>query len=299
MFSGFYIGNRIVSESGWPSSVLVTLCLFQSCYTSNKGGALFVSTATMISVSYSMFVECEASNGGGVYATNCVGFNISDTCFYTCKSTYGQAMSISLQSTNMKVFLDYVSYSWCSNESTIVRYHSTEFYTCQLRMSSVNGSYNYLDRWGSGAFCSGVGNLIQYSTFISSIGSNVLGYHHDVTSNKGDFNFLNIINNTRGSSNTLGTFNNYIATTIDNCICKSNSHTVLLYSHSGSIVVKNSVIDVISGNNYQTTNVIIGQTETFVLSFISTNNCFLYRITQNHDSPFMRKLPLILILCFD
>jgi len=275
--------TTVASSASWIPLIEIQLCVFSICISSSNGGAIFCNHNTQMNITDCSFIGCEASGnrGGGIYFATGKGFDARSVCFYKCKSYFGQALSITLEALSCISNLNFVSYSLCSDDINIIRFHSVEISGSKSTFSNVNGSKNYLEKWGTGAACSGADNMIKFCDFCDSIGSYIIGYGNPQKTTNGFIDSNNFVNNSRGPSNALGTFDNYIVMRINNCIMKSNTHNVLFFSNNGgSFIISNSVIDIVSGSNYELISNHIGTSNMLSNEFLNTIFCPFHNIKQ-------------------
>jgi hypothetical protein len=230
-------------------NVYVHDCLFQSCSSSSRGGAISCdSSVYKLLVYQASFISCTTSNscGGGVYFSSttygeCIfsricGFNCSST--YSSGSSYGQFAYISIK--NDATYKNHVNDSSITHSLGVSTYSFDALYirSGNILFPSVNITNNVCEYYvafrvfptmGTGSpisetFC------ISYSSIVNN--TNIKYYGCLVFDKSGSterVNTCNVLNNKQTSS-SCGTFYVFANLHIENsCILGNNDNNVVFY----------------------------------------------------------------------
>ena len=132
-----FTASQRFNETG--DSILISRCLFDSCKSNNRGGAIYIFFARSIhcAIERTTFAQCASSNKGGAISMNIGSSYFIDICAYQCYCGEGFAgncydISSDYQKCERNTFVE------CSSEAVTDRSTCAVFDICKLCITDWN-----------------------------------------------------------------------------------------------------------------------------------------------------------------
>jgi predicted outer membrane repeat protein len=300
--SKLYTSTQILTDS----SVYILNCLFRSCTSTDKGGAIYCTSVTYLLIESSSFFSCNTSNqnGGAIFFYNtgngqCV---LHEVCGYDCCSTYtgssiGQFAYIYVNNAiSSKNYINFSSIVRCVNMRTDSCATLYVFYG-KVCYPSVNISMNKCQCY-SGIYCDPFRDLnsftgsFTYSSFTDNSANGDTCIYTWWGSVNIEFKSCNILRNTQVSSSggTIYTVDNLMIT--DSCILENRATYIFHQGRTScTITLSNCTVDLISNNGYLTTQNTVTKSFILALNHISTKNCNSEYDSVGYLTPIIQPTP--------
>lgn len=268
------------------NSLLIKNCVFDSCYASSYGGAIYLGSISAgdVSIIECIVYNCSSnSRGGFLYASISISLKIFKLCAYkTSTTSYGHVIYTAISSAKY-VFNNFSSFVECGKSAGYGAHYSE---TNMLEYNYINFSKNTA-QYSSAIHTSGYGCTFSYCTLDSNVASVEKIITVTLQSNSGTFWYMNFCENsiTQSSKPYIYLSSNSVAYvfTFQFCIFQTSQNTnhILFNGENSNVLyyVKNCYIKnhptLTSGGQYyfQLTTTGTTNTETHVINHYSTYLC--------------------------
>jgi hypothetical protein len=284
------------------ASVYVSNCLFKYITSSNAGGALYCTSVTYLLIESTSFYSCKTSSQyGAIYFSNTGGQCVlHEVCGYDCYTTSSNQHFIfaRIQVNNgisSKNYVNYSSITRCVSGAS-GSWHMLCLYNGKICCPSTNISLNKCDGqtiyFNPFIYSSSVTCSFLYTSLTDNIDTDCNIIHLTSVGAEYEFKSCNVLRNTQGSTNSLGTFltrgNMMIK---DCCILENNANNIFYQEYSSyTITVSNCTVDKTTYNR----NLVIQNTITksfiHALNHMSTHNCHSGYDSAGYLTPVLRSL---------
>jgi predicted outer membrane repeat protein len=299
------------------TSVYLSNCLFSSCTSSNRGGAIYCTSVSYFLVESSSFFSCRTSSnhGGAIYFENSNGQCVlHEFCGYDCCSTYAGTTSYQFAYIEVngaapsKNYVNYSSIVRCVNRRLDSHYTlglcygkiccpSVNISMIKCQYYAVIGCWPFKD--SNSVTCS-----LTFSSFTDNEANGFTCFLLDTYCAEYKIKSCNILRNSQVSSSYGIIYAHANLKIGDSCILENTGTYIFLQGTSYRITLSNCTVDSTSSyGNVVTQNTV---TKSFIhaLNHMSTQNCHSEydaagTLTPNIQSPSPSKKQIRLFSCKD
>jgi len=274
-FNLFYYEKHLISDNMCSSesidqgrsynnvNIEISNCFFlRSSLYSGDGGVININAVSLfMSLSYSVFYNCIAKNGGAIYFSSSSSY-LNMICASRCSAGTAYYHFAYLVSSVVN-HVEYTSFSNCSD--TTLGFYSIYIKSGEQSVKNINSSMNHCGRY-SGIYVSSPTSFTStHCTFSNNIITSSICIY--LFTKFGKFSSANIVHNNSPSS-SYGVIMSSQYQNLDYCIFQNNQNTLF----SGNLEITNSFIDHY-GITSSINNNSLTKTSTYRLHFFNSVYC--------------------------